>query len=179
MFIYRSSFIKVKEQNNIFNLHYHLNVFSHEFLSSVATFDKKRSLSVSSAVSIDKQTSKIWLAQREISQIYDYPIEKLPHLSQRSVTEIHKRQKTKMNRFVDAINQIKSRSTNQRNSLKRKPHKGLSHIETVLPRDKNPDISSLKLPPLIYPTSLYYSKRILTRQWLCQNDFSTRTLPLI
>ncbi|CAF4392109.1 unnamed protein product, partial [Rotaria magnacalcarata] len=157
---------------------------NHRLASPPITMNQDRCLTVSSVASIDKHTNKVcdkWPDYTEINQILGFPIQKFPSIAAKSnrPTNIpHRKKQNKSNRFVDAIKQIQNRSSNQRNLLKNKCLEEFPVNNKLAVHDTSKE-TDYKLPPLVCPSSLYYSKRIRTRQWLCQNDFSTRTLPLI
>ncbi|CAF3206061.1 unnamed protein product [Rotaria socialis] len=157
---------------------------NHQLASPPVTMNQERCLTVSSVASIDKHTNKVydkWPDYTEINQMLGFPIQKFPSVAakpKRPTNIPHRKKQNKSNRFVDAIKQIQNRSSNQRNLLKNKFLEEFPMNGKLVVHHTSKEADST-LPPLVCPLSVYYSKRIRTRQWLCQNDFSTRTLPLI
>ncbi|CAF4241362.1 unnamed protein product [Rotaria sp. Silwood2] len=153
---------------------------SNRLLSTYRKKNQQQYLSVSSVASIDKRVNKVyekWPDHTQISQIIGHSIEKFPPISTLN-QPINKTKSNKSNRFVDAIKQMKNRSSIQRHLLKDKSIDESRMNETlalnILIKEMQP-----KLPLILCPSSIYYSKQIQTRQWLCKNYSSTRTLPLI
>ncbi|CAF1445527.1 unnamed protein product [Adineta steineri] len=158
--------------------------------------DRERSLSVSSVSSTDKRANKVyekWPDYNQISEIVGYrinpPSSKLitskTILSRPSNTN-NQQKRTTSNKLPTVSKQKKtsSRTIQQKSSKSIIPS---TTIEKPLSPELPPPPQPVKevqpiLPNLLCPSSLTYSHRIRTRQWLIKHNFSSntiRTLPLL
>jgi hypothetical protein len=142
--------------------------------------------SVSSVASIDKRVNKVyekWPDYTQISQIVGYHVEKVPPIStsSRPSNANGQKKRNKSTRFTDTVKQVKNMTLTQRDLLKSQTLNEYPVIEKVVVPNLNKEIKP-KLPSILCPSSMKYSKRIQTRQWLIKSDFSSSsscTLPLI
>ncbi|CAF2487710.1 unnamed protein product [Rotaria sp. Silwood2] len=169
--------------------------------------DQQRRLSVSSVSSVDKRANKVyekWPDYNQISEIVGYRIDPTPSkiitsdsLSSRPSLTRNQRKRNTTIGFPTTSKQIKNVMSLNPSPTRRK----LSKIKQSIKTDVTPIIidqptSSIekiltinpiketkpKLPSILCPSSVSYSNRIKTRQWLMKNNFSSnsmRTLPLI
>ena len=164
--------------------------FSHRSLSPIK-YDRQRNVSVSPVSSVDKRANKVyekWPDYNQISEIVGYRINPP---SPKIITS-----KSKSSRPSNAINRLKRNSSTEQN-------KTSSRTKQKSPKSKKPDVTlpiidkppspiiekvlinkeiQPKLPNILCPSSITYSNRIRTRQWLIKNNFSLntiRTLPLL
>lgn len=163
--------------------------------------DQKRSLSVSTVASIDKRANKVyekWPDYDHISEIVGYridpPISKINtsnSITSRPSDTIAQRKRDKSAGFSTKSKQIKTlvrlnQPPTRRQSSKTKKSANTEAIVPIIidkPIPKTPiKDTKPKLPNILCPSSISYSNRIQTRQWLTKNHFSSnavRTLPLI
>ncbi|CAF0903327.1 unnamed protein product [Rotaria sordida] len=169
--------------------------------------DQQRHLSVSSVSSVDKRANKIyekWPDYNQISEIVGYRIDPSPSkiitsdsISSRPSATRNQRKRNTTLAFPTTSKQIKNAMSLNPSPTRRKPSKikqsiktditpiiidqSLPSIEQVLTINPIKEIKP-KLPNILCPSSVAYSNRIQTRQWLIKNNFSSnsiRTLPLI
>jgi len=177
--------------------------FSHQSLSPIRK-DQPRRLSVSSISSIDKKANKVyekWPDYYHISEIVGYRIDPPPpktvtskSISSRPSDTITQRKRNKTTEFSTASKQVKNLISLNPSPAKRQLLKNKKSIKTdatpiiiekpipKLPLNNPIKETKSKLPNILCPSSIMYSNRIQTRQWLIKNDFSSnsiRTLPLI
>jgi len=174
---------------NIYNLSLS---FRTQSLSPIKP-DRQRSLSVSSVSSIEKRANKVyekWPDYNRISEIVGYRIN--PPES-KIITS-----KSKSSRPSNPINRPKRNTstklppTSKQKKTQRKTAKSKKTDVTPVIIDKplsptidmNNPIKEIqpKLPTILCPSSIAYSNRIQTRQWLIKTNFSSntiRTLPLL
>ena len=169
--------------------------------TSPSTEQRFRRLSVSTVLSTDKRTHRVyekWPDYDQISHIVGYRInppesKKLDASSNRrsaAAAGVDHRKPTSLARLAVASKQIKAMHSLNRSSARRHPSKEekssrdllavparIDEVPVIRPVKRTTDI----LPTLVCPSSLLYSHRIRTRQWLISNNFSLnsrRTLPL-
>ncbi|CAF3483164.1 unnamed protein product [Rotaria sp. Silwood1] len=90
-------------------------------------------------------------------------IEKFPPISTNKIKS------NKSTKFVDAIKQMKNRSSIQRHLINNKSNNNYLFNEKFIFNTSIKEIQP-KLPSILCPSSFYYSKQIQTRQWLCFDD---------
>jgi len=181
--------------------------FSNRSLSPPIKKYQQRRLSVSSVSSFDKRANKVyekWPDYNHISEIVGYRIDPPSSkiitsnsISSRPSGAIGQRKRSTLTGLPTTSKQIKNvtnlhPSPTRRESLKtKKPtktdltpiisDKSSPIIEKVLIHNPIQEIKP-KLPNILCPSSISYSKRIQTRQWLMKNNFSShpiRTPPLL
>ncbi len=137
--------------------------------------NQQQFLSVSSVASIDKRTNKMYEKWPHYPQIVAYRTGKTSSnsMSSRQSDETSQHKRKEPVRFVDIAQQIKTLSSIQKKPLGKSPV-----IEKVPVNTSIEDIQP-KLLPIIFPSSIAYSKRIQTHRRLIKNYFPLRTLPLI
>jgi hypothetical protein len=166
--------------------------------------DQQRRLSVSSVSSVDRRANKVyekWPDYDHISEIVGYRIDPPPpktitskSISSRPSDTITQRKRNKTTGFSTASKQIKSLISLNPSPAKRQTLKNKKSIKTdatpiiiekpiaKIPLNNPIKDNKPKLPNILCPSSIMYSDRIKTRQWLIKNDFSSnsiRTLPLL
>ncbi|CAF3664459.1 unnamed protein product [Rotaria socialis] len=178
-------------------------IATNSLLLSVKT-DQQRCLSVSPVLSIDKRANKVyetWPDYNQISEIVGYRInpspEKKPTSDAVPSDPSASRSKRKASiRFPAASKQIKNLISLNSTSIRRNLSKAKQPLQTNMTPATN-DKSSLgieplkntpakeikpKLPNIICPSSVAYSSRAQTRQWLLKHNFSgnaMHTVPLL
>ena len=166
-----------------------------------------RPLSVSTVSSTDKRVHKVyeqWPDYNHISQIAGYridppasKIELTNSASSRASAGGGQRKRTPSSRLISATKQIKSIMNLNATPARREPSKTKITSKTeplttlavlaekppiIIEPMLSPSMQQPKLPTCLCPSSLLYSQRIRTRQWLLQTNFARyapRTLPLI
>ena len=172
-------------------------------LSSPTNEQRLRRLSVSTVLSTDKRAHRVyekWPDYDQISHIVGYRInppesKKLDAPSVRrsaaAAAGVDHRKPTSLARLASASKQIKAMNSLKPSSARRHPSKDkksprdppapptlIEEVPVQRPVKETTDI----FPTLVCPSSLIYSQRIRTRQWLMSNNFalnSRRTLPLV
>jgi hypothetical protein len=184
--------------------------FSHRSVSPIKKDQhQQRRLSVSSVSSVDKRANKVyekWPDYNQISEIVGYRIDPPPSkvittdssISAHPTDVITQRKRNKSTGFPTASKQVKNvislnRSSKQRESPKLKKSKKPDITPPVVIDKPAPTIEKVpiqipikehkpKLPNILCPSSMTYSNRVQTRQWLIKYHFSSnaiRTLPLL
>jgi len=166
--------------------------------------DQQRRLSVSSVSSVDRRANKVyekWPDYDHISEIVGYRIDPPPPktitsqpISSRPSDTTTQRKRNKTTGFSTASKQVKSLISLNASPGKRQLLKNKKSIKTdatpIIIEKPIPKIpfnnpikeTKPKLPNILCPSSIMYSNRLQTRQWLIKNHFSSnsiRTLPLI
>ncbi|CAF3496007.1 unnamed protein product [Rotaria sp. Silwood1] len=192
-----------KINKNIYNS---LLSFSNQSLSSIKK-DQQRRLSVSSVSSTDKRANKVyekWPDYNQISEIVGYRIEPKQSkiitsdaISSRPSLTRNQRKRNTAIRFPTTSKQIKnvmslnpSPTRQKLSKIKQATQTDVTPIiidQPALPIEHVPSTNLIKeikpkLPTILCPSSVAYSNRVQTRQWLIKNNFSSnsmRTLPLM
>ena len=149
-------------------------------LSSSRKKSSQRCPSVSSVTSNEKRTNRVyeqWPDYTEISRIVGYPIQKpppprLPSPIPEPPPEAVKGKKSL--RFIKAVKQIQQLSLLEKPPSPPPPPPPPIILPPPIPVKLVP-----QLPPLLCPSSISYSKRLQTRQWLINNHSARQSLPLI
>ncbi|UJR37437.1 hypothetical protein I4U23_030140 [Adineta vaga] len=159
---------------------------------SAIKHDRQRCLSVSSISSLDKRTHRVyekWPDYNQISEIVGYRIDPPPP---KVITSniISSRPSKSTNQQKRNSSTKTSTIPKQKKTSDRKLQKNNLASTVINKLPPSPEISLTqpievikpKLPNLLCPSSLAYSQRIRTRQWLTKHSFSSdpiRTLPLL
>ncbi|CAF0777761.1 unnamed protein product [Rotaria sp. Silwood1] len=182
------------------------NKENNQSLSSIKK-DQQRRLSVSSVSSTDKRANKVyekWPDYNQISEIVGYRIEPKQSkiitsdaISSRPSLTRNQRKRNTAIRFPTTSKQIKNVMSLNPSSTRQKLSKIKQATQTdvtpiiidqpALPIEHVPSTNLIKeikpkLPTILCPSSVAYSNRVQTRQWLIKNNFSSnsmRTLPLM
>ncbi|CAF4638572.1 unnamed protein product [Rotaria sp. Silwood1] len=182
------------------------NKENNQSLSSIKK-DQQRRLSVSSVSSTDKRANKVyekWPDYNQISEIVGYRIEPKQSkiitsdaISSRPSLTRNQRKRNTAIRFPTTSKQIKnvmslnpSPTRQKLSKIKQATQTDVTPIiidQPALPIEHVPSTNLIKeikpkLPTILCPSSVAYSNRVQTRQWLIKNNFSSnsmRTLPLM
>jgi hypothetical protein len=164
----------------------------------------QRSISVSTVASTDKRLHRVyepWPDYDHISRLVGYRIDRplskvlMPTTdSSRSRAGMKQRKPITSTRFNTAGKQIKTMlnlNVSSARSISSKVKRSTKHeLPSILPEQVSvivepiqcQRVPSPQLPTFLCPSSMIYSQRIRTRQWLMKNNFTTyasRTVPLL